>query len=67
MAGRCDLTDTIKRLQAYRAAGADVLYAPGIVSKDEIAIIVKPPDRPVNVVIGLRVCNCAFLNFRPLG
>jgi 2-methylisocitrate lyase-like PEP mutase family enzyme len=54
LAGRPDLGDTIKRLQAYQAAGADVLYAPGIVSKDDIATIVKSVDRPVNVVMGLQ-------------
>ncbi len=52
--GRPDLKDTIKRLQAYQEAGADVLYAPGISSKDDIAAIVKAVDRPVNVVMGLQ-------------
>lgn len=52
--GRPDLKDTIKRLQAYQEAGADVLYAPGLASKDEIAAIVSSVDRPVNVVMGLQ-------------
>jgi 2-methylisocitrate lyase-like PEP mutase family enzyme len=51
--GRNDLADTIKRLQAYQEAGADVLYAPGITSKDEIATLVRAVDRPVNVLAGL--------------
>jgi 2-methylisocitrate lyase-like PEP mutase family enzyme len=53
LAGRTDLKDTIERLQAYQTAGADVLYAPGLTSKDGIAAIVKSVDRPVNVVMGL--------------
>jgi 2-methylisocitrate lyase-like PEP mutase family enzyme len=52
--GRPDLKDTIKRLQAYQEAGADVLYAPGLSSKDDIAAVVKSVDRPVNVVMGLK-------------
>ena len=41
LVGRPDLKDTIKRLQAYQEAGADVLYAPGLTSKDEIAAVVE--------------------------
>lgn len=51
--GRRDLNDTIKRLQAYQEAGADVLYAPGLASKDDIAAVVSSLDRPVNVLMGL--------------
>ena len=54
LAGRPDLNDTIARLQAYQAAGADVLYAPGLTTKDEIAALVHSVDRPVNVIMGLR-------------
>lgn len=50
--GRPDLEDTIKRLQAYQDAGADVLYAPGLTTKDEIAKVVKSLKRPVNVITG---------------
>lgn len=49
--GRPDLRDTIKRLQAYQEVGADVLYAPGLATKDDIATLVKSVKRPVNVVI----------------
>src|SRR5581483_7253518 len=52
--GRPDLKDTIQRLQAYQEAGADVLYAPGLASKEDVATVVKSVDRPVNVVMGLR-------------
>lgn len=48
--GRPDLADTIARLQAYQAAGADVLYAPGMTSLADIRQLVTAVDRPVNVV-----------------
>lgn len=51
--GRRDLDNTIKRLQAYQEAGANVLYAPGLTSKDEIAAVVSSLDRPVNVLMGV--------------
>jgi 2-methylisocitrate lyase-like PEP mutase family enzyme len=51
--GRPDLADTIKRLQAYQAAGADVLYAPGLRNIDDIATLVRNVDRPVNILMGL--------------
>ena len=38
--GRPDLDDTIKRLQAFEKAGADVLYAPGLRSREDIARLV---------------------------
>ena len=51
--GRRDLKDTIIRLQAYQEAGADVLYAPGLTSKEDIATVVSSVDRPVNVLMGI--------------
>ena len=48
--GRPHLADTITRLQAYQEAGADVLYAPGLTSLDEIRQVVSAVDRPVNVL-----------------
>jgi 2-methylisocitrate lyase-like PEP mutase family enzyme len=48
--GRADLADTISRLQAYQAAGADVLYAPGLTSLIDIRQLVSAVDRPVNVL-----------------
>jgi 2-methylisocitrate lyase-like PEP mutase family enzyme len=50
--GRTDLADTIKRLQAYQSAGADVLMAPGINALDDIASVVREVDRPFNVIAG---------------
>jgi 2-methylisocitrate lyase-like PEP mutase family enzyme len=51
--GRPDLNDTIRRLQAYQQAGANVLYAPGLSSKEDIVAVVRSVDRPVNVLAGL--------------
>ncbi len=48
-----DLDDTIRRLQAFDDAGADVLYAPGLRTLDEIRTVVSSVGKPVNVVMGL--------------
>jgi 2-methylisocitrate lyase-like PEP mutase family enzyme len=48
--GRPDLADTIARLQAYQEAGADVLYAPGLLRLEDISQVVREVDRPVNVL-----------------
>jgi 2-methylisocitrate lyase-like PEP mutase family enzyme len=48
--GRPDLDDTIRRLQAYEEAGADVLYAPGLIGLEDISRVVAGVDRPVNVL-----------------
>ena len=53
LVGRNDLADTIKRLQAYQEAGADVLFALGLRSREDIAALVASVDRPVNVIMGL--------------
>jgi 2-methylisocitrate lyase-like PEP mutase family enzyme len=54
LVGRRDLFDTIARLQAYQDAGADVLYAPGLTTEDEIVSVIRAVDRPVNVLVGLK-------------
>ena len=46
-----DLDDTIVRLRAYEAAGADVLYAPGVTGRDDIARVVDAVGLPVNVIV----------------
>jgi 2-methylisocitrate lyase-like PEP mutase family enzyme len=48
--GNPDLADTIARLQAYQEAGADVLYAPGLSTAEEIRQVVESVDLPVNVL-----------------
>ncbi|MEX0676645.1 MAG: isocitrate lyase/phosphoenolpyruvate mutase family protein [Pirellulales bacterium] len=67
LVGRPDLTDTIKRLEAYQEAGADVLYAPGITSKEDIAAVVSSVDRPVNVLVGLRGVELSLADLSALG
>lgn len=52
--GRPSLDDTIKRLQAFSDAGADVLYAPGLPDIDAIRTVCRAVDKPVNVVMGLK-------------
>ncbi len=51
--GRPDLDDTIRRLQAFEQAGAEVLYAPGLTKLEQIRTVCSSVSRPVNVVMGL--------------
>jgi 2-methylisocitrate lyase-like PEP mutase family enzyme len=51
--GRPDLDDTIKRLQAFAAAGADVLYAPGLRDLATMRKLVAAVNKPVNVVMSM--------------
>ncbi|OAJ52274.1 isocitrate lyase/PEP mutase family protein [Paraburkholderia ginsengiterrae] len=52
-AGSPDLDDTIARLKAYAAAGADCLYAPGIKTREQIeAVVAAVAPKPVNLLIG---------------
>jgi len=52
--GRDDLRDTLRRLEAYAEAGADVLYAPGLSRREDIAAAVRAvAPRPLNVLMGL--------------
>jgi 2-methylisocitrate lyase-like PEP mutase family enzyme len=67
LAGRPDLSDTIARLQAYQVAGADVLYAPGLTSQEEIATVVRSVDRPVNVVMGLQGVQLSLAKLSAIG
>ena len=65
--GRTDIKDTIKRLHAYQEAGADVLYAPGLTTKDDIAAVVSSVDRPVNVLMGLPGVEFSLAELSALG
>lgn len=51
--GRPDLDDTIRRLQAFEAAGADVIYAPGLPDIEAVRTVCAAVTRPVNVVVGI--------------
>lgn len=50
--GHDDLKDTIARLQAYEAAGADVLFAPGLTTEEQIRAVTSEVGKPVNVLAG---------------
>ena len=65
--GRPDLRDTILRLQAFQEAGADVLFAPGLKSKEDIAAVVRSVDRPVNVIMGLQGVQLSLAELSELG
>jgi 2-methylisocitrate lyase-like PEP mutase family enzyme len=65
--GRADLKDTIARLQAYQEAGANVLYAPCITRKEDIAALVSSVDRPVNVLMGMQGVRLSLADLAALG
>jgi 2-methylisocitrate lyase-like PEP mutase family enzyme len=64
---RFDLDDTIRRLQAFSAAGADVLYAPGLPDIEAIRTVCAAVDKPVNVVMGLRGPNYSVAELSAAG
>jgi 2-methylisocitrate lyase-like PEP mutase family enzyme len=63
--GRPDLDDTIRRLQAFEAAGAEVLYAPGITRPDDIRTVCASIRKPVNVLMGIK--GAPMLSLKDLG
>ncbi|UVL62775.1 isocitrate lyase/phosphoenolpyruvate mutase family protein [Pseudomonas sp. B21-032] len=66
--GRMDLDDTIARLQAFAEAGADVLYAPGLRTAEEIRRVVQAvAPKPVNVLMGLSGVCLSFADVQALG
>jgi 2-methylisocitrate lyase-like PEP mutase family enzyme len=65
--GRPDLKDTITRLQAFQEAGADVLYAPGLRTREDIAAVVSSVDLPVNVIMGLQGVQLSVEELSGLG
>jgi 2-methylisocitrate lyase-like PEP mutase family enzyme len=65
--GLPDLNDTIARLQIYQKAGADVLYAPGLATADQIAAVTGSVDRPVNVLMGLQGVRFSLAELAAMG
>lgn len=65
--GRPDLNDTIRRLQAFEAAGADALYAPGLTKADDIRTLCQSVKKPVNVVMGLKGGSLSVAELAALG
>jgi 2-methylisocitrate lyase-like PEP mutase family enzyme len=63
--GRRDLDDTIRRLQAYEAAGASVLYAPGITQPEDIRTVCASVSKPVNILMGIK--GAPLLTVKELG
>lgn len=67
LVGRADLADTIRRLQLYQDAGADVLFAPGLRNAEDIETVVRSVDRPVNVIMGFHGVQLTFSDLAALG
>ena len=65
--GRPDLDDTIRRLQAYEKAGADCLYAPGLVTAEQIRAVCSAVEKPVNVVMGLKTSAFSVAELAAMG
>ena len=65
--GLRDLGDTIRRLQAYQDAGADVLFAPGLTTAEEVRAVVSSIDRPLNVIVGLKDTRFTVAELAELG
>ncbi|MFR0689831.1 oxaloacetate decarboxylase [Enterobacterales bacterium AE_CKDN230030158-1A_HGKHYDSX7] len=66
--GRVDLDDTIRRLVAFAEAGADVLYAPGLKTREEISAVVQAvAPRPVNVLVGSPAVQLSLAELAELG
>ena len=66
--GRLDLPDTIRRLEAFAEAGADVLYAPGLKTKEEVSAVIKAvAPRPVNVLVGTAALRLPLDELAALG
>jgi 2-methylisocitrate lyase-like PEP mutase family enzyme len=67
LVGIPDLKDTIRRLQAYQEAGADVLYAPCITTREEITAVVSSVDRPVNFLMGTQAQRFTLAELSGMG
>jgi 2-methylisocitrate lyase-like PEP mutase family enzyme len=67
LVGKPDLKDTIERLQLYQEAGANVLYAPGLANKSDIATLVSSLDRPVNVLMGMQGVTLTVADLSAIG
>jgi 2-methylisocitrate lyase-like PEP mutase family enzyme len=65
--GKPDLNDTIRRLQAFEAAGADVLYAPGLTKAEHIRAVCSSVKKPVNVIMGLKGAAFSVSDLAALG
>jgi 2-methylisocitrate lyase-like PEP mutase family enzyme len=65
---RLDLADTIRRIEAFAEVGADVLYAPGLRTREHVAALVKAvAPKPVNVIVGVAGANFSLGELAALG
>lgn len=62
-----DLNETIARLKAYEAAGADVLFAPGLREPEAVEAVVQAVGKPVNVILGLADTSMDMADMHRLG
>ena len=65
--GRPDLRDTIARLQAFQEAGADVLFAPGLKTREDIREVIRSVNRPLNVIMGLQGVQLSLADLSAIG
>lgn len=65
--GRTDLADTIRRLQAFEKAGADVLFAPGLPTLDAVREVCAAVGKPVNYMIGMPGCSFSVAELQAAG
>jgi 2-methylisocitrate lyase-like PEP mutase family enzyme len=65
--GHPDLDDTIDRLQAYEAAGADVLYAPGLRDLEQVRKVCQAVNKPVNVLAGMPGSSMSVAELESVG
>ena len=65
--GRPDLDDTIRRLQAFEAVGADALYAPGLTRAEDIRTVCAAVSKPVNALMGLKSASFSVAELAALG
>jgi 2-methylisocitrate lyase-like PEP mutase family enzyme len=65
--GHADLADTIRRLQAYEAAGADVLFAPGLPDLEAVRSVCAAVKRPVNFMVGIPGRSFSIAELRDAG
>ena len=65
--GRPDLDDTIRRLQAFERAGADVLFAPGLPDLAAVRTVCSSVSKPVNFMVGIRGKSFSVAELRQAG
>jgi 2-methylisocitrate lyase-like PEP mutase family enzyme len=65
--GKADLDDTVRRLQAFERAGADVLFAPGLPDLAAVRTVCRALKKPVNFMVGMRGKSFALADLAAAG